>query len=78
MSDHIKPPFVATGSITTTGMIAAARVVYGTPIGYRLARRGTCELVLQACYRWIQGREGGSYWEDLPTVNLPQAGEVEG
>jgi hypothetical protein len=57
------------------GMHIPGRIIYGTPIGYRLVRRNG-ELALQACYRWQEGAEVGSYWEDIPTVDLPQE-EVE-
>jgi hypothetical protein len=61
--------------INLIGQITAARINC-SPTAWRLARRNG-ELILQAGSMWIQGREGGIEWNDLPTVNLDEL-EVSG
>jgi hypothetical protein len=41
------------------------------PTAWRLASRNG-ELILQAGSIWIQGREFGIEWNDLPTVDLDE------
>jgi hypothetical protein len=59
--------------ITITGIVPAGhgRLVTG-PIAYRLARRDG-QLILQACMQWQQGMDAGMFWEDTPTIDLPEA-----
>jgi hypothetical protein len=57
-------------AITVAGGLLAARVTY-SPTAWRLARRNG-ELILQAGSRWVQGRESGIEWNDVPTVNLDE------
>jgi len=45
-----------------------------SPAAWRLARRNGA-LILQAGSMWIQGRESGVVWVDVPTVILD---ELEG
>ena len=49
-----------------------ARTENGVASAYRLVRRGT-ELVLQGCFVWQQGANGGFTWRDIPTVNEAEA-----
>jgi hypothetical protein len=60
--------------ITFTSQVVAARVSSNSPTSWRLARRNG-ELILQAGSQWVQGREFGVEWSDVPTVNLD---ELEG
>ena len=60
--------------VSVTGsLLTAARVTY-SPTACRLARRNG-ELILQAGSMWIEGRESGLVWDDVPTVILD---ELEG
>lgn len=49
--------------------VSAARVNDGAAKAYRLARCNG-ELVLQGCFFWRQGSEGGHEWRDIPVVDL--------
>jgi hypothetical protein len=57
-------------AITVAGGLMASRVSR-PPTAWRLARRNG-ELILQAGSVWVQGREGGIEWNDVPTVNLDE------
>ena len=61
--------------VNMTSQIVAAKVIY-PPTSWRLVRRNG-ELILQAGSMWIQGRESGIEWNDVPTVNLDEP-EVSG
>lgn len=51
------------------GHICAARIESSTPAAYRLKRiMSTGELILQGCFTWRQGCNGGFDWKDIPTV----------
>jgi hypothetical protein len=52
------------------GGMVPARIVY-SPKAWRLGRRNG-ELILQAGSLWVQGRESGIEWNDLPTVKLDE------
>jgi hypothetical protein len=56
--------------------VISAPKVTCSPAAWRLARRNG-ELILQAGSMWIQGRESGMEWSDVPTVNLDEL-EVSG
>ena len=53
-----------------TWAATSARVT-NHPTAWRLASRNG-ELILQAGSIWIQGREFGIEWNDLPTVDLDE------
>ena len=48
--------------------ICAARIESCAPSEYRLKRSRGWEIVLQGCFTWRQGSEGGFEWRDIPTV----------
>lgn len=54
--------------ITTIGKDAVTLVEDGTPSNYRLKRTIHGEIVLQGCFKWTRGSEGGFTWKDIPTV----------
>jgi hypothetical protein len=64
-----------TSNLTVLGGITLAQIgparVSNSPTAWRLARRNG-ELILQAGSMWIQGREFGIDWNDLPTVDLDE------
>lgn len=48
--------------------LSPARVEHGVASGFRLCKKLNGDLVLQGCFQWSQGTEGGFEWRDLPTV----------
>ena len=49
--------------------VSAAKVVSTIPSKYRLMKKKSGELVLQAAYMWQQGWDKSGFdWEDLETV----------
>jgi len=57
-------------------LVDRARAALAAPTSWRLARRNG-ELILQAGSLWVEGRESGVEWNDVPTVNLDEL-EVSG
>ena len=50
------------------GDLVAARIEIGNASGYRLKRTVHGELILQGCFQWQQGNDGGFNWRDIETV----------
>jgi hypothetical protein len=61
-------PPAATSEIIMTGLSGPIRHTTG-PHAWRLARKDG-ELILQGLMRWREGRDGGEYWETIPTIDL--------
>jgi len=57
-------------TLAVTGGLTPARFTH-SPTAWRLARRNG-ELILQAGSLWVQGRESGIEWNDVPIVNLDE------
>jgi hypothetical protein len=53
--------------IITGGSASGFRTGSTTPAAYRLVRRGG-ELLLQGRFDWIDGKQAGFDWRDIPTV----------
>jgi hypothetical protein len=60
-------PAVNTSIIVASGF-APARFTTG-PHAWRLARKDG-ELILQGLMWWREGRDGGEYWETIPTIDF--------
>jgi hypothetical protein len=61
------PPAANTG-ITVASSFMPIRFTTG-PHAWRLARKNG-ELILQGLMRWREGRDGGEYWETIPTIDF--------
>ena len=52
-----------------SGKLVPGKIENTLATSYRLARRNG-ELVLQGCFFWREGADGGYDWRDIPIIDL--------
>lgn len=62
-------------SLPFTGKgIAPIRIEHTRPSDFRVAQYPDGRQIVQGCYLWSQGRDGGHVWRDLPLVMVDELG----
>ena len=52
-----------------------ARMESPFPNAFRMARYPDGRMTLQGAYSWSEGREGGIFWKEVPTVEVDEHGK---